>query len=327
LRKRLSEEEYFEGILDSNPVILSKAITLAESSLKEDNELTNNLLKKIFPYAGKSLRLGISGIPGAGKSTFIDGLGKMFTGLKKKVAVLTVDPSSTISKGSILADKTRMDRLSSDPLAFIRTSPSQSHLGGVTPHTRKLIAYCEAAGYEIIIIETVGTGQSETEVHQMTDFFILLMIAGAGDDLQGMKKGIIEISDLILVNKADGSNIQAALRTQKELSNILPIANNGAGAAEVLTFSSWDNDQFPPLWENIASKIQRLKKNGIFEKKRAQQRLSWMNEAVHYQLLEAFYSDKQVEKMLQTKRKEVEEGKITSIAAAAELIKIFKKNN
>lgn len=327
MRKRLSKHEYLEGIAQADPVILSQAITLAESGLAEDQELVGALLKEIFPATGNSLRIGISGIPGAGKSTFIEGLGKQLTSLNKKIAVLTVDPSSSISKGSILGDKTRMELLAADPLAMIRTSPSQRYLGGVTPHTRKVIALCEAAGYEIIVIETVGAGQSETEVRDMTDFFILLLIGGAGDELQGMKKGIVEISDLIVVNKADGMQVQAAINTQKELENALHLSlHQHQQLTEVMTFSSLDKSGFDALWEKIYHKIETLKHSGAFEKRRVLQNISWMNESIRYQLLEDFHSSPQIKDGLEKTRKEVMDGKISGMDAASRLLKIFKSN-
>lgn len=329
MKKRLSREEYLTGILANDPVVVSKAFTLFESGLKEDALLTNELLEDLYPYSGKSLRLGISGVPGAGKSTFIEGMGNYLTSLGKKIAVITIDPSSSVSKGSILGDKTRMESLSNNPSALIRTSPSHSYLGGVTMHTRKLIVLCEAAGYEIIMIETVGTGQSETDVKQMTDFLILLVLSGAGDELQGMKKGIGELVNLFIVNKADGVNVLPSKQTQKQIKNSLHLSyiSDPKQLAEVIILSSISNKGFNQVWNIINQKVENFKKSGSFYKEREKQNLLWMEESIKNQLMEAFYQNPSVIKACETIQDQVLTGKLAGIAAADKLIKIFKANN
>jgi LAO/AO transport system kinase len=329
LKKRLSKQAYLKGIIENNPTVISKAITLFESSLPQDADLTNELLQELYPHSGKSLRLGISGIPGAGKSTFIEGLGKYLTSLNQKVAVLTTDPSSTISKGSILGDKTRMESLATDPLALIRTSPSQTYLGGVTMHTRKLILLCEAAGYDMVMIETVGTGQSESDVKQMTDFLILLVLAGTGDELQGMKKGIAELADLFIVNKADGDNLASSMHAQQELQHVLSLSTlkDPELRPEVIVFSSLASDPFSSLWHTIENKLNYLKKSGFLDNQRKKQNIVWMNEAIKNQLLTSFYEHPLIKGSLGEMQRQVSEGKLSGIGAAEELIKIFKSNN
>src|SRR5690606_15507568 len=214
-------------------------ITLLESKLSEDQSLSSQIIKDLADVKKIALKIGISGIPGAGKSTFIEGLGKEITKSGKKVAVITIDPSSTISKGSILGDKTRMETLAVDPLAFIRTSPSTGFLGGATPYTRNLLKICEAAGFDVIIVESVGTGQSEVQIHSMTDYFLLLLIAGAGDDLQAIKRGILEVADIILINKADGENLSKAELFKRQLkTNLQTIALDKSKIPDINSFSS-----------------------------------------------------------------------------------------
>ena len=220
-QSRLSIKEYKEGILKSDRVILSRAITLVESNLITDIALAQELLEAIIPFSSQSIRIGITGVPGVGKSTFIESFGEYVIGQDKKLAVLTIDPSSQLNKGSILGDKTRMESLSRNPSAFIRPSASGTTLGGVSGKTREVMLLCEAAGYDVIFIETVGVGQSETLVHGMVDFFLLLMLAGAGDVLQGIKEGIMEMADAVVINKADGENLKAAQRAKVEYQNAL----------------------------------------------------------------------------------------------------------
>ena len=220
-KKRLSVESYVGGVLKGDKIVLSKAITLVESTLESDHLLAEQVIEKILPHTGNSIRIGITGVPGVGKSTFIESFGKVVTSSNKKLAVLAIDPSSQRSKGSILGDKTRMSSLSIDPLAYIRPSASGNSLGGVSTKTRETMLLCEAAGYEVIFIETVGVGQSETTVKGMVDFFLLLMLAGAGDELQGIKKGIMEMADLIAITKADGDNKSKCERARREYKNAL----------------------------------------------------------------------------------------------------------
>ena len=329
MRKRLSKENYLNGILNNDRVILSKAISLFESTLSEDKDLAGQILQELHTTNVKSLRIGISGIPGAGKSTFIEGFGKFLTSLGRKIAVLTIDPSSTVSKGSILGDKTRMETLSLDPLALIRSSPSNAHLGGIAMYTKNLVTLCEAAGYEIIIIETVGTGQSEGDIKQISDLLVLLTNPGGGDELQGMKKGIGELTDIFIINKADGTNLESAQIAQQQLINVIQLSNfNDVNLIpEVLLFSSTVQPDFAIVWESINKRIEILKNTGIFDLGRRKQGVHWMNEGIKYKLLEIFYNNPIIQKSRKTLESEILSGKITGDMAASELIKIFKFNN
>ncbi len=295
----------------------------------EDKVLSREILLELSINKTKSLRIGISGIPGAGKSTFIEGFGKYLTSIGKKIAVLTVDPSSIISKGSILGDKTRMETLATDPLALIRSSPSNAHLGGVALHTKNLVALCEAAGYEIIIIETVGTGQSEADIKQVTDLLLLITNPGGGDELQGMKKGIGELADLFIINKADGIHIESAQIAQQQLLNVIQLSNyvDFKYMPEVLLFSSTVNSDYSIVWSSIVKRIDLLKVSGIFEIERKKQGIHWMNENIKNQLLEMFYNNSIIQKSLKIMELEILSGNITGDEAADELIKIFKSNN
>jgi LAO/AO transport system kinase len=267
-----------QGIKEGNKVVLGQAITLIESNRQEDRLVANQLIKAILPRTGNSIRIGISGVPGVGKSTFIDSFGKLITSQPKKVAVLAVDPSSAKTKGSILGDKTRMAELSRDPLALIRPTPTGLHLGGVASKTRETILLCEAAGYEVILIETVGVGQSETAVRDMTDFFLLLMLAGAGDELQGIKKGIIEMADAIVINKADGSNLPAVRQAQTDLQHALHYteANEWGWQTKVMTCSAQERTGISPIWEMINLYKEQAISKGVFQNIRQQQNKKWM---------------------------------------------------
>ncbi len=270
---RISLKQLEEGILSGDRIILGRAITLIESTGKEDRELAEELLEKILSKTGNSIRLGITGVPGVGKSTFIEVFGKHLTSLHKKIAVLAIDPSSKKTKGSILGDKTRMDALSKDPLAFIRPSATGGSLGGVTTATREVILLCEAAGFDVIIIETVGVGQSETTVREMADFFLLLMLAGAGDELQGIKKGIMEMADGVVITKADGQNIQHAEQAKADCQHALHLfgAAESGWAPIVLTSSASTNKGIEEVWAMIQKFIAHTKANGFFQEQRIQQ--------------------------------------------------------
>ncbi|MFT7056278.1 MAG: LAO/AO transport system kinase, partial [Roseivirga sp.] len=265
--RRLSIKEYTEGILNSDRVILSRAITLVESNLLTDITLAQALLENIIPHAGKSVRIGITGVPGVGKSTFIESFGEYITNQDNKLAVLTVDPSSQLGKGSILGDKTRMESLSRNPKAFIRPSASGSTLGGVSGKTREVMLLCEAAGYNVIFVETVGVGQSETLVHGMVDFFLLLMLAGAGDELQGIKKGIMEMADAVVINKADGDNIKPAQRAKIEYQNALHLfpASESGWIPEVKTCSAIKGEGLSAIWQMMEKYLQQVQTNNFFE--------------------------------------------------------------
>ena len=271
--KSIVIDQWVNDILSGDRIILAKAITLIESQLNEDQLKGEELIEKLLPKTGNSVRLGITGVPGVGKSTFIEALGRHLTSLGKKIAVLTVDPSSPKTKGSILGDKTRMDELSKNPLAFIRPSATRGALGGVTSSTREAILLCEAAGFEIIIIETVGVGQSEVSVREMTDFFLLLMLPGAGDELQGIKKGIMEMADGIAITKADGENIKRARQAQADYQRALHLfgASESGCAPTVLTSSVLMNLGISEVWTMVQEFVALTKSNGFFDKQRTQQ--------------------------------------------------------
>lgn len=323
---RLSTKEYTEGILKSDRVILSRAITLVESNLATDIALAQELLEAIIPYSGRSIRIGITGVPGVGKSTFIESFGEYITRQEKKLAVLTIDPSSQLNKGSILGDKTRMESLSRNPNAFIRPSASGTTLGGVSGKTREVMLLCEAAGYDVIFIETVGVGQSETLVHGMVDFFLLLMLAGAGDELQGIKKGIMEMADAVVINKADGENIKAAQRAKVEYQNALHLfpSSDSGWIPEVKTCSALQGEGLSAIWEMIEKYVYQAKASGFFESNRKEQNLQWMKENIHSLLEQEFYTHPQVRKELPTIEKAVQSGELPTLNAARILLQKFK---
>lgn len=326
-RKRLSKEVYVEGLLKGDKVSLSRAITLIESRLGKDQALAREVLSEILPHSGHSIRIGITGVPGVGKSTFIETLGRHITALGKKLAVLTIDPSSQRSKGSILGDKTRMEELSHDPLAFIRPSASGAALGGVANHSRESILLCEAAGYEVIFIETVGVGQSETAVHGMVDFFLLLMLAGAGDELQGIKKGIMEMADAIAITKSDGDNRPMALRAKAEYQSALHLfpPSSSDWYPSVLNCSALENEGISEIWQLIEKYKRQMQGKGHFEKKRQEQQLYWMHENIRQMLEQKFYTSEKVLSLLKATEKNVIQGKQEALAAAQELLSIFEK--
>ncbi|MCC5928019.1 MAG: methylmalonyl Co-A mutase-associated GTPase MeaB [Cyclobacteriaceae bacterium] len=321
-KNRLSIEEYVDGILSGNRVVLSKAITLVESSLDEDNQLAEKVLEKILPHTGNSIRIGITGVPGVGKSTFIESFGSIITSGGKKLAVLTVDPSSQRSRGSILGDKTRMEQLANDPLAFIRPSASGSSLGGVSSKTRETMLLCEAAGHEVIFIETVGVGQSETSVHGMVDFFLLLMLAGAGDELQGIKKGIMEMADAIAITKADGENKKACERAKREYQNALHLfsLNESQWSAPVLTCSSIDRKGLDEILKVVEDYKAHTLKNGHFFKNRENQNTAWMYEIINFAIQQRFYKSERVRAIMKPMEQKVKTSQLPAISAAREML-------
>jgi LAO/AO transport system kinase len=316
-----------EGVLAGDRVVLARAITVIESDLPADGELAARLLDALLPHTGRSLRVGITGVPGVGKSTFIDALGMHLIGDRgENVAVLSVDPSSAISRGSILGDKTRMERLAVEERAFIRPSPSQGHLGGVTRRTRETILLCEAAGYRNILVETVGVGQSETAVRSMTDFFLLLMLAGAGDELQGMKRGIIEMLDGMAINKADGDNRQKAERARIEYAGALHLfpASADGWTPRVLTCSAACKEGIAEVWQIVLEHRELLEGNGFLAQLRNDQALQWMNELTMLGLEEMFRRNRAVAARLKLLREEVHRGRMTPFAASRELLTLFR---
>lgn len=331
MRKRFTLQEYKEGVLAGDRTKLSQAITLAESSLESDLVLASDLVQEVLPFTGKSVRIGITGVPGVGKSTFIEAFGHLLVEQGKSVAVLAVDPSSQKSKGSILGDKTRMEKLSSDKRAFIRPSPTGSTLGGVSSKTREAMLLCEAAGFDVILIETVGVGQSETAVKGMVDFFLLLMLAGAGDELQGIKKGIMEMADGVVIHKADNENQANAKKAQSAYKNALhlfPLGQNN-WSTPVLTASSITNEGLSGVWEMIQEYNLQMHESGFFELNRAIQRLNWLDENLHFLLGKFFLEHQQVQEMLRQNRMRVESGELSPLSLARDLIDAFfnqKKN-
>ncbi len=324
MRPRFPVSHYVEGILAKNKVIFSQTITLIESQLLSDQILAQEILEKLLPHTGNSIRIAITGVPGVGKSTFIEALGTHITeNLNKKLAVLAIDPSSQISKGSILGDKTRMERLSINPLAYIRPSPSQDRLGGVAKRTRETMLLCEAFGFEVIFVETVGVGQSEVVVNEMTDFFLLLMLAGAGDELQGIKKGIMEIADGIVITKADTNNLTQARKAQSHYRNALhlfaPSANNWV--TEVKTCSALENTGIQEVWEMIQNFVNHVKKNNFFEEKRKNQYIHWFYNALHEQIFQKFYQKNGIKEILSQLENDIINQKITPQQAVESIMK------
>ncbi len=325
-KRRLTAAEYIDGVLSSDRIRLAQAITVIESDLESDLELAEQILDGVLPNAGQSRRVGITGTPGAGKSTFIDALGLyLIRDRGETVAVLTVDPSSPISGGSILGDKTRMEQLSAEDKAFIRPSPSRGHLGGVARRTRETILLCEAAGFRNILVETVGVGQSETAVRSMTDFFLLLMIPRSGDELQGIKRGIIEMIDAIAINKADGDHLEAARRSQAEFRNALhlfPAAADG-WTPQVLLCSAVNKEGIAETWDLVLRHREQQEGSGLFAYRRKQQSLDWMHELVASGLENLFHHDPCVSAELPRAAESVQEGRLSPLHAARKLLGLW----
>ena len=321
--KVMPPQYYVEGILKSDRTILAKAITLIESTLPRHRKAASEILERCIPHSGQSVRIGITGVPGAGKSTFIEAFGKHLTGLGHKVAILAIDPSSGRSKGSILGDKTRMETLSADPMAFIRPSASAGSLGGVARKTYESIILCEAAGYDVVIVETVGVGQSETEARSMVDFFLLLMLAGAGDELQGIKRGIIEMSDAIIVNKADGNNIEAANRALAQYKNALHLFSPPPSGWTPLTgkCSALNNEGIDTVWEMIEAYVKLTKENGYFVENRKEQQIKRFHNNLADNLVNKFYEDEEVKRLLPELEEKIKNKKIDVYSAAENLIR------
>jgi LAO/AO transport system kinase len=329
-RPQLTVNDYVEGILKGNTTVLGQAVTLVESLATEHQAIAQEVIEKCLPHTGNSRRIGITGVPGAGKSTSIDVFGTYVLNRCEtdKLAVLAIDPSSERSKGSILGDKTRMEQLSVHPRAFIRPSPSAGSLGGVARKTRETIMLCEAAGYNNIFVETVGVGQSETAVHSMVDFFLLIQIAGAGDELQGIKRGIMEMADAIGINKADGDNVDRANRQALEFRNALhlyPVPPSGF-LPQVTTYSGYYNLNIDKLWKIVDDYFEFVHGNGYFEERRRQQEKYWMYETINEQLKSRFYNDPEIERLLQVKQEMVLDSKQSSFVAASDVLKFYYDN-
>ena len=319
-----STAEFVTNILEGNIPFLSKAITLVESTNSKHQEQANEIIEKCLPFANNSVRIGITGVPGVGKSTFIEAFGKHLTNQGKKVAVLAVDPSSSVNKGSILGDKTRMELLVTDKNAFIRPSPAGTSLGGVAQKTRESIILCEAAGFDTIIIETVGVGQSETVMHSMVDFFLLLQLAGAGDELQGIKRGIIEMADAIVVNKADHGNEKNTKIAQIEFNRALHLypLKDSKWQPKVLTASAIETIGIDSIDEMIQEYISLTKENGYFKQKRHEQNTFWLLSTIEQQLKDTFYQKPTIKKALSNEIKKLENGKTTPFLAAKKLLRL-----
>lgn len=315
-------DEYVDGILSGNRVILSQVVTLVESSLTAHRDMAQAIIERCLPHSGNSIRVGITGVPGAGKSTSIDTFGMHLLEKGYKLAVLAIDPSSELSKGSILGDKTRMERLSVAENAFIRPSPSAGSLGGVARKTRETIILCEAAGFDYVFVETVGVGQSETAVHSMVDFFLLIQLAGTGDELQGIKRGIMEMADGIVINKADGDNIKKAKIAKRHYSNALhlfPLPESG-WTPEVLTYSGYYGYGVAEVWDMVDRYIDFVKKNGYFDRKRQEQSKYRMFETINEHLRDSFYKNPEIAEMLIRLEEDLLQAKKTSYVAAREAL-------
>lgn len=326
-RKELVVEELVKEILAGNKRALSQGITLVESNQPKHQEKAAGIIEQCLPHANRSLRIGITGVPGVGKSTFIEAFGSYLANSGKKVGVLAVDPSSSVSGGSILGDKTRMETLVNHPNAFIRPSPSGDSLGGVAKKTRETIILCEAAGFDTLLIETVGVGQSETTVHSMTDFFLLLKLAGAGDELQGIKRGIMEMADAIVINKADGDNLKPAEKARSEFRRALHLypAKESGWSPKVLLCSAYEKTGITEVWKLITEFEKLVKESGHFDKKRQEQNKFWLLQTINEHLKNRFYQNPEIKKLLPQQLTALEKNKTTPFEAAALLLEKYKE--
>ena len=317
---------YVQGVTSQNRLVMAKTITLIESTLPAHQETARAVMDALLPHTGKAVRLGITGVPGAGKSTFIESFGMMLTQKGLRVAVLAVDPSSPRTGGSILADKTRMEKLSVSEQAFIRPSPSSGTLGGVARKTRETMMICEAAGYDVIMVETVGVGQSEVAVASMVDFFLVLMIAGAGDELQGIKKGVLELADAITVNKADGDNIDRAKMARQQYSTAMHLLSPPSPdwSTPVMMCSSLTGTGLAEIWDMVLKHRKIMEEKGELERKRHEQSRLWMWALVKEGMEEWFYKNAQVVNLLPLIEKEVVSGKITATSGAARILSFLQ---
>ena len=323
--RTIDPDQYAKGVLDGSRAWIARAITLVESTRADHRALAQQLLIELLPHAGKAVRVGITGVPGVGKSTFIDSLGTMLTGLGHRVAVLAVDPSSTRTGGSILGDKTRMERLAVDPAAFVRPSPTSGTLGGVARATRESMVVMEAAGYDVVLVETVGVGQSETTVADMVDSFLLLTLARTGDQLQGIKKGVLELADLVAVNKADGAHELDARSAARELTGALRLLRgvDAKWTPPVLTCSGREGLGLVELWERLQQHRQLLDSDGSLDAKRRDQQVRWTWAMVHDQLLSSLHHHPEVTRLTPTLERQVREGTLTPSLAADRILQAF----
>ena len=326
-RRTFTTDEYVEGILQGNITILAQAITLVESNNPAHYAQAQEIIERCLPYSGKSVRIGITGVPGAGKSSFIEAVGNMITSLKHKLAVLAIDPSSERSGGSILGDKTRMESICHNPDIFVRPSPSAGSLGGVARKTRETIVLCEAAGFDVIFIETVGVGQSETAVHSMVDMFMMLQISGAGDELQGIKRGIMEMADMMVITKADGENITRAELAKAQYQGALHLfpLSESEWRPQVYTCSSHMGTGLEEVWQGVEKYLEHVELNGYFTSNRNRQNKYWMYETINETLKSSFYNDPEIEAKIADVEQRVLDAKLSSFIAAKELLDLYFK--
>ena len=326
-RRQMTTDEYVAGILDGNITILAQAITLIESNNPVHYAQAQEIIERCLPHSGKSVRIGITGVPGAGKSSFIEAVGNMVTSYKHKLAVLAIDPSSERSGGSILGDKTRMESICHNPDIFIRPSPSAGSLGGVARKTRETIVLCEAAGFDVIFIETVGVGQSETAVHSMVDMFMMLQISGAGDELQGIKRGIMEMADMMVITKADGENVKKAELAKAQYQGALKLfpLPDSEWRPKVHTCSSLEGTGLEEVWQGVEQYLQHIELNGYFTSNRNRQNKYWMYETINETLKSSFYNNPEIESRMEEVERRVLDAKLSSFIAAKELLDIYFK--
>ncbi|MCG8524993.1 MAG: methylmalonyl Co-A mutase-associated GTPase MeaB [Opitutales bacterium] len=324
-RRELTVDDYVDGVLEGNRTILARAITLIESQSPSHLETGLEVLQQLLPHSGKSKRVGITGVPGAGKSTFVESLGFQLCEEGHQVAVLAIDPSSSLSGGSILGDKTRMEKLANHSSAFIRPSPTGGNLGGVAEKSRSTMILCEAAGYDVVLVETVGVGQNETTVRGMVDCFLLLSIAGAGDDLQGIKKGVVEIADLFVVNKADGNNKTRAARSRSEMETVLHYLNpfTPSWTVPALTCSAMMGHGVKDVWDKVISFFEHLDKEDILNRRRSEQNVDWMHEMIFQEIRHRFFLNDRVAKDLKGIEKDVYEQNLPPYLGAKTLLEKF----
>ena len=326
-RRKLALQDYVEGVLKGDRAVLSRAITLVESNAPAHFDLARQVISAVLPRTGGAVRVGITGVPGAGKSTFIEALGTWLCDRGHRVAVLAVDPSSTVTRGSILGDKTRMEELSRNENAFIRPSPSGGTLGGLTRKSRETMLLCEAAGYDVVLVETVGVGQSEVTVRDMVDFFMLLVITGAGDDLQGMKKGVMELADAIVVNKADGANRMKAQTTRADYEQFLHYLrpSTEGWTSRACTCSALTREGIPEVWGMVEDFMRNVRDSGVLAERRRRQALSWVHSMVEDHLLRRFYEDPGVAAEMPGIEERVERGELAATQAALDLLALYER--
>lgn len=324
-RRQLTATDHVEGVRSADLTTLAQTITLVESRTADDRELATDVITQLMPYTGASIRVGITGVPGVGKSTFLDALGSHLTSMGHRVAVLAVDPSSGVSGGSILGDKTRMPRLTADPNAFVRPSPATGTLGGVSARTREAMLVCEAAGFDVVLVETVGVGQSETVAAELTDTFLALMLPGAGDELQGIKRGLMELADILAVNKADGERVGAAASAARDLRAALRLLHPSREGwrPPVLTCSGLTGEGIPEVWEAVLRHRESTSGSGEFQARRSAQNERWMWTLVEQGVHDALHADAGVAKLARTLEADVATGSMPATVAARHLLRAF----